>query len=283
MKKYYINVHIAILEEYFELAIGYLSNYNITGIEEKTDEIIVTIPSIEWNEIIEKMIESDLNLLDVNAKIKKIEKIEDENWNAEWEKNISPIIIDDIAITPEWEVNNIEAKYKVIINPKMSFGTGHHCTTRLMCKLLKKYVVPNSKWIDAGCGTAVLSILTILLGADSVFAFDNDEWSILNSKENVDLNLVNEKIGLYHSSIDDIVLPESDGIAANMYTHLLKPNMTKFLSSLVKSNGYLIISGVLVYDRDDIIKAATEKGFEHIETLQEDEWIASVFKPKGIA
>jgi len=281
MDKLYYNIHISVPEEDFEILIGFLSNYPTSGIEEKMDELIVTIPSIFWNETMNKMMEEDVTKTNKDAKITEVEEIFDKNWNEEWEKTIAPIIIDDeIAITPEWEAAELTQKHKIIINPKMSFGTGHHATTRMMCKLLKKNVIEDSQWIDAGSGTGVLAILTMKLGAKNVFAFDNDEWSIENAKENFVLNYVVDVIEMQHIGIEAVNLPKADGIAANMYTHLLKPNMKKFYDTLSESNGHLIVSGILIYDKEDIIKAGESVGFTHIETIQEDEWIAIDFKIK---
>ena len=279
MDKLYYNIHISVPEEDFEILIGYLSNYPTSGIEEKMDELIVTIPSIFWNDTMNRMMEEDVTKTNPDAKITEIEEIFDKNWNEEWEKTIAPILIDDeIAITPEWEADALSQKLKIIINPKMSFGTGHHATTRMMCKLLKMNVKKNSFWIDAGSGTGVLAILAIRLGAVNVFAFDNDEWSIENASENLELNNIADVIEIRQSGIEEILLPKADGIAANMYTHLLKPSMKKFYEALSESMGHLIVSGILIYDKDDIIKAGENAGFTHIETIQEDEWIAIDFK-----
>ncbi len=278
-EKAYINIFVSLPEESFEIAYGFISNYPITGIEEKIDEIIITIPEILWNDTVKRMLIEDLNKTSPDAKIIKEEIIYDKNWNEEWEKSISAIIINDrIAITPEWAIDQITNDIKLVINPKMSFGTGHHATTRMMCTFLENSVKLGSKWIDAGTGTGVLGILAIKLGASYVFAFDFDEWSIENTKENLALNNITTEIDLKLASILDIELPECDGIAANMYTHLLTPSFSKFKKALENTNGDLIISGVLIYDKSDIIKAAEKAGFVHIETMNVDEWIAVHFR-----
>ena len=278
-EKAFTNIFVSIPEEFFDLAYGFISNYPITGIEEKLDELIITIPEILWNDTVKRMLIEDLEKISPDAKITKEETILDKNWNEEWEKTISAIIINDrIAIAPEWATEQISNDIKVIINPKMSFGTGHHPTTRMVCKLMENTVKPGSFWIDAGTGTGVLAILAIKLGAEKVFAFDFDEWSIENSKENIELNSAGDKIDLQLASILDIELPECDGIVANMYTHLLTPSFPKFKKALEKSKGDLMISGVLIYDKQDLIKSAEKAGLEHIQTINEDEWIAVHFR-----
>jgi ribosomal protein L11 methyltransferase len=271
----YINIHVDIPEEFYEFAIGHLSEYPISGIEEKNDELVITMPSPFFSETTKKMIQDDLWLVYDKAVISKTEEIKDENWNKQWEETISPIIInDEIAISPEWHLSEIKQKHIIIINPKMSFGTGHHATTRMVCSMMKENITQDSNWIDAGTGTGVLAILAVKLGAKSVLAFDNDEWSVDNTIENIELNKCSDKIQVLQSGLLEVNLPESDGITANLYTHLLKPAFPKFYKALKKRKGTLLISGVLVYDKDEIQRATTDAGFRHIKTIQEDEWIA---------
>jgi len=275
----YVNVHFDIQEELFEMAFAYLSTYKIEGIEEKTDEIIVCFNETNWNEDVKDEILEVMKTIDPEIKLTKIEMIADKNWNEEWEKNLPPIIVSPhLAIVPSWKENEIESELKIIINPKMSFGTGHHATTRLVCRLMENLVQKDSFWVDAGTGTGVLAILAIKLGAASSFAFDNNIWSLENAIENVELNHCSEKIKITQEDIHQVLIPDCDGIAANLYTHLLIPSLPKFRNALLKSKGSLVISGVLVYDEKDILDAALKAGFKHVETLYEDEWIAAHFK-----
>lgn len=278
-QKMYVNVHIGINEELFEIAYAYLGNYEISGIEEKLDEIVVCFPFSKWNDEIRVEILDILHSYDENIRIIKEESIEEKNWNEEWEKNLSPIIVSPkLAIVPSWKKDEIQSELKIIIDPKMSFGTGHHATTRLVCKLMEPLVKQDSFWIDAGTGTGVLAILAVMLGARQVMAFDNNIWSIENAIENIEINNCKNQIDISEQDINVIELPESDGIAANLYTHLLIPSLPKFYKSLIKANGDLVISGVLVYDEKDIMKNAEKCGFRHITTLYEDEWISAHFR-----
>jgi len=281
VSKNYINIYVKIYEEFYELLGSFLSDLPIAGIEEKLDEVIICVPAKDFsNKLLEK-IKKIINTISPDAEIIKTEKLEDRNWNEEWEKSVVPILIDDeIAITPSWHADSINHKLKILIDPKMSFGTGHHATTRLVCKLMKNLIKPDSFWIDAGTGTGVLAILAVKLGAKHVFAFDNNEWSVDNSLENIKLNNVIDKIEIKKADIFSMKLPECDGIVANMYTHILTRTFTQFFKSLKKSRGDLIVSGVLVYDKDELLKSASDAGFQNIAILQEDEWIAVHFKPE---
>ncbi len=277
--KNYINIYVKILEEFYEILGSFLSDFPVVGIEERLDEVIICIEADKFNDDLLNEIEKIIKTISPDAEIVKTETLEERNWNEEWEKSVEPIIIDDdLAITPSWHADKITQKNKIIINPKMSFGTGHHATTRLVCRLMKNAVKPGSFWIDAGTGTGVLAIYAIMLGADRVFAFDNNEWAVENSTENIELNNCNKKITIETADIFKMELPAADGIAANMYTHILTRTFPKFYNALKDAEGDLLVSGVLVYDKDDLYKAASKAGFKHIVTMHEDEWIAVHFK-----
>ena len=277
--KKYINIHFKLYDEFFEVAIGLLSMFEPIGIEERNDELIVTFYEIYWDENIKIEILELLCKQDPNCVILKEDLISDKNWNEEWEKQTPAIIINDkIGIAPEWKINELNNEIKIIINPKMSFGTGEHATTRLMCSSMEKLVKKDSFWIDAGCGTAILAILAIKLGANKCLAFDNNSWAIDNAKENIEINNLNNFIEIIDADIDSIVLPKCDGIAANININILNKSFAKFKEALNNNNADLIVSGVLKYDLELVLNAAKDVGLQHINTFNEEEWIAVHFK-----
>jgi ribosomal protein L11 methyltransferase len=277
--KKFINIHLKILEEYFEIAVGYLSLFEPIGIEERNDELVITFEETNWNENLKNEIVELLQEQIHNCQFLKEEFISDKNWNEEWEKQTPAIIINDrIGIAPQWKINELQNEIKIIINPKMSFGTGEHTTTRLMALALDKIVQKDTFWIDAGTGTGVLAILAIKLGATHCLAFDNNSWAFENAEENIRLNNCQEKIELKDSDIDSIDLPLSDGIAANININILINSFRKFKEALKDNNSDLIVSGILKYDLDLALQSAKEAGLRHIQTFSEDEWIALHFK-----
>jgi len=179
---------------------------------------------------------------------------------------------------PEWKKSESSTEIPIIINPKMSFGTGQHETTRLIARLLEKYCEPNQKWIDVGTGTGVLAILAIKLGSQSVFAFDNNEWAIENARENIILNKVEDSILLQEADIEEIELPSANGITANLFANLVIYGLEKFRKSLLENKGILLISGILRYQEEEIINEAKKKGFEPLEVIYEEEWLAAAFR-----
>jgi len=265
-------------EEDQDLAVGLLSTYNFSGIEEKHDEMTITFSETEWYPNIRQDILNTLIEVIPSTKILKEESILDKDWNEEWEKNVQSIRVNDrIGIAPTWRIDELDTEIKIAINPKMSFGTGDHATTRLVCRMMEGNIGKDTFWIDAGTGTGVLAILAIKLGAARVLAFDNNIWSIENAIENIELNKVNDRIDIEEWDIDIAELPQADGIVANLFAHLLISAFGKFHSALKDNKGTLIASGLLIYDLDDIIKEAVKSGFRFEQTLIEDEWAAVRF------
>ena len=278
----YVNLHIKIYEEDHDKAMFFLSDYPFTGVEEKMDELIVTFKSDDWNDKLPNEILENLRKISNEAEILEITTIVDQNWNEEFEKSVKPIIVNDnIGITPEWKKNEINTKIKILINPKMSFGTGDHETTRLISQLAEKVVKPESSWIDVGTGTGILAILCVKLGAKGVFAFDNNEWSVKNTEENIMLNGVSDRIKIALLDIDEITLPKADGICANLFRHLLMQNFAKFYDSLKHNGGDLLIAGILKFDFDEVRNKAENEGFELIEYIIEHDWISAHFRAIG--
>ncbi len=278
-KRKFVNVSLAILEEDFELAYSVLIDYDFIGMEEALDKIILSFEEKNWNEEVKNDLITRLNeVLPNNVKIIKEEVLEEKNWIEEWEKNTEPIkISENICITPEWKKDQIDANIKVIINPKMSFGTGQHATTKLMAQFIEKIIHPDQVWIDAGTGTGVLAILAAKMEAKKIYAFDNDEWSFENALENAELNKVADKIDIKLSTIEEYDFPKANVIVANMFLNLITASLNKFYKSLCETKGKLLVSGILIYDRDKLLSKAKEAGFILKDEVQEDEWCAFLF------
>jgi ribosomal protein L11 methyltransferase len=269
------------MEENFELVYAALTDFDFTGIEERLDEIVITFDTGLWTPATRESVIAAIRQFAPEAKIIGEDDIREKNWNEEWERHVTPIKVNErIAITPDWRIDEVDQDMKIIINPKMSFGTGHHATTRLMALLMDKLVQPDSFWLDAGTGTGVLAILAIKLGAEKCFAFDNNIWSIANAKENFRINGVEGSTELAEIDIDECELPEADGIAANINTNIVIKSLPKFYRALKNSGGDLVVSGVLAYDRAELEESAAKNGFTLVGCLTEDEWIGCHFKPE---
>ncbi len=204
--------------------------------------------------------------------------IEEINWNEEWEKKINVIEINDkIVIKPTFRKYTPKPDQLVItIDPKMSFGTGEHETTRLVLQLLDKHIAKANRVLDVGSGTGVLGIAASLFGAEEVVGIDNDEWCIENGIENIALNNVESKVEVRLSEIGNVKDEPFDLILANINKHILL-EIAESIFNLTIPNGTIILSGLLYTDRDDILNAYSKFNIKLIEEKRLGEWIALVF------
>jgi ribosomal protein L11 methyltransferase len=282
-QRHYLSLCYGIPEEHYEQAYAALSNVERLGITEGDDEITICILHTGeegFQNATERHIMQLFQQFTVQAEHYGTETIVEENWNKVWEDSIEPVWVNErIVITPSWKQDTVSAPIVVVINPQMSFGTGHHETTRMTANLLEQCVQAGSTWIDAGTGTGILAILAIKCGATTVIAFDNDEWSVLNTSENFELNFIslNKNISVFQSDVNNIVLQQCNGLTANLHKNLLSANLPRFHNALAVAHGDLLISGLLKYDHDTIVRRATECGFTHQRTSTDGEWIALHF------
>ncbi|MCZ7602164.1 MAG: 50S ribosomal protein L11 methyltransferase [Melioribacteraceae bacterium] len=282
MRKHKVFV-IAALPFNIDLISGQLWNLDIEGITENEMNLIVySSPksSVSINEI-----EDELKKLKQENLIETYEveenEIEEINWNEEWEKKFSPIqVTDRIIIKPSFKpIESSQDKLIITIDPKMSFGTGEHETTKLVLQLMEKVYDNHTKVLDVGSGTAVLAIAAAKFGAENVIAIDNDEWCLENGLENVQLNLVEDKVKVQLGEIDSVDDKDFDLVLANINKHILV-DIAEKISDKIKDNGDLILSGLLNIDEDDIKEVYAKKGFQFISLKRMNEWIALHFNKR---
>lgn len=206
------------------------------------------------------------------------DKIQKQNWNEEWEKNLEHIIVDDRCLVRA-EFHRIEKKYpyEIIITPKMSFGTGHHQTTCLMLKAQLDLDHKAKRVMDAGCGTAILSIMASKCGAHSVEAFDIDEWSVINGNENVQNNGCGN-INIRQGKISDLSFDGLfDIVLANINKNVLLSEMGLYAEQLA-DGGMLLLSGFYVKDIDDLKAKAAEFSFVEVGRDEKESWASLLLR-----
>ena len=210
----------------------------------------------------------------VNPLIFFQDKIQKQNWNEEWERNLEPIIVDGkCLIRAEFHKVKKKYPYEIIITPKMSFGTGHHQTTYLMIKNQMSIDHRNKRVMDAGCGTAILSIMASKLGADEVEAFDIDDWSVINGRENIGINGCTT-IRLHQGKISEVNLTGTfDIILANINKNVLLGELEMY-SRFLNKEGYLLLSGFYLHDIADIKKEAAHHGLKERQRDERETWAA---------
>ena len=195
------------------------------------------------------------------------------NWNEEWEKHyFEPIVIgDECVIHSSFHKNVPEAKYDIIIDPKMSFGTGHHETTSLVIGEILKMNLTNKKVLDMGCGTAVLAILAAMRGASELLAIDIDSWCTENSLENIALNKVSGiEVKLGGAELLDGL--HFDIILANINRNILLADMEKYAACLT-TGGELYMSGFYKADIPVIEAELNRIGMELIDFKEKNNWV----------
>lgn len=203
----------------------------------------------------------------------KINKIKAQNWNAEWEKNFDPIVIDNRCIIRapfHDKVENIE--YDLIIEPKMSFGTGHHATTSLMIKIMLDMDFAGKNVLDMGCGTGVLAILASKKHAKQLTAIDIDDWAFENTLENIEKNNTHN-ITVKKGDTTLLGDDQFDIILANINRNILLSDMLNY-TRVLNENGFLILSGFYSQDLTVILEKAKEIGLKYETHIESENWIA---------
>jgi ribosomal protein L11 methyltransferase len=204
------------------------------------------------------------------------DQIQKRNWNEEWEKSYDPILVENkCLIRADFHRPEKKYPYELIITPKMSFGTGHHQTTYLMIKNQMTTDHQNKRVMDAGCGTAILSIMASKLGAREVEAFDIDEWSVSNGKENIEANGCTN-IHQQQGKLSELNITGTfDIILANINKNVLLKEISQYAKFLA-TNGILILSGFYVDDISDLLQEGSRYNLNELRRDERENWAALV-------
>lgn len=259
-------------QETWEILIALLLQAGFESFEEDDNFIKAYYTEDESEIIIPDLMKSVFRIAGNNIDY-SIRKIPDKNWNQEWEKNFSPTIIDDRILikAPFHQVPDLD--YTVIIEPKMSFGTGHHETTRLMLREMLQIDFLGKEVLDMGCGTGVLGITAALMGASYVLAVDVDPWAFQNTMENFQLNNIPQPYDVFPGNAKALEGHTFHYILANINRNILLKDLEDYKNAL-KDNGTLIISGILTSDEKVLLDRANECGFTFIQSNYENNWIS---------
>ncbi|OPB84717.1 50S ribosomal protein L11 methyltransferase [Elizabethkingia ursingii] len=193
------------------------------------------------------------------------------NWNEEWEKNFQPINVEDkVLIRAEFHESQ-RLEEEIIIQPKMSFGTGHHATTYLMIQQMMDMDFQGKKVLDMGCGTSVLAIYAKKKGASDVLGIDIDEWAVENSRENAERNNTPMRVEL--GTADNLGQEKFEIILANINRNILISDIPRYVEVL-EPGGSLLLSGLCFFDVDDILQVCEEQNLQLQKKLQREEWVS---------
>ncbi len=202
--------------------------------------------------------------------------IEDKNWNEAWESDYQPVVIGKkLIVRAPFHPAMAGVEYDLIIEPRMAFGTAHHETTEQMLMLIAEMDLEGKRVLDMGCGTAVLAILALKMGAASVLAIDNDEWAYRNSLDNISLNAAAE-IEVLQGDASLLENREFDIIFANINRNILLQDIPNYANVLVKQ-GTLMMSGFYLDDLPLIEEKAKASGLQLESTCVKNNWMAATF------
>lgn len=257
-----------------EILIAELGDAGFESFVETETGVDAYIQKDDWNVDILKNIQIlDSDEFKIEFHHSEIEQI---NWNEEWEKNFTPITVDDTCHVraPFHEAGNFE--YEIVIEPKMSFGTGHHETTYMMLQHILENDFQNKSVLDMGCGTAVLAMLTEMRGAKNVDAIDIDEWCYENSRENIEKNNCHN-ISVFLGGAELLENRNYDVIIANINRNILLQDMDAYHKSL-KHGGDLYLSGFYIEDLPIIEERCNNLGLKLVSHKERNRWVAAKFK-----
>jgi len=262
-----------------EILIAELGSVGFESFTENKEGVIAYIQKKDWTE---NILESSYILKSEETVITyTLEEIEQVNWNSEWEKNFEAIQVDNlVSIRAPFHKNpmllDIGIKYDIVIEPKMSFGTGHHETTHLMVQHLISLDLKNKTVLDMGCGTGILAIFAEMKGATQLDAIDIDTWCYENSIENIARNNC-KNITVFEGDASLLKNKKYDVIIANINRNILLNDINVYAKSLHK-NGTLLLSGFYTQDIPFIDKESQKNGLELEKKLKKNNWVSLKYK-----
>jgi ribosomal protein L11 methyltransferase len=277
MERIQLNVYLSVLAPWTDILIAELSELGFdsfveteTGLEAYANEADINQTKLSNLSFFNSSIEG----LEANY---TIENIPFQNWNALWEADFKPVFVEDkVTIIAPFHDPSIVVGLPIIIQPQMSFGTGHHQTTWMMTKAMMEFSDFPKRVLDMGTGTGVLAILAEKIGAESILAIDIEPWSVENTIENANRNKCNA-IEALCGDIDLVVGKEFDIILANINKNVLKSQFSIYATSLA-SVGTLIISGFFDTDVEELKEVASANGLKFIKVFNKETWAAVQFE-----
>ena len=275
-----------------------LAEIGFESFSQSDDGLLAYIQQSVWNEDKMQEVVQNFCLPEVKISYSKAEA-PDEDWNQVWEEEgFQPVMVSDEIVVHDVKHADVpQVRYDILITPRLSFGTGSHETTRLILRTLAQLDLDGKHIIDAGTGTGILAIMAIKRGAASVFAYDTDEWSVENTKDNLllngiayrdfkdlkdfkDLNDLSVIVAIGDSSVLE-GQEKADLLIANINRNILLQDLPRFAKA-VKPKGQMILSGFYLEDAQALTEAAEKLGFSLLKTESEQEWAMLLFEANAL-
>jgi ribosomal protein L11 methyltransferase len=273
----YIELQLFVNPEFSDIFMAELGEIGYETFTEEEDGLNAYITEDLFSETaLDEIMERYLPMTPIRYSYKTLEK---KNWNEEWEKNYEPIIAANgrVRVRASFHEADTNVEYDLLINPKMSFGTGHHETTSMVLGLQMDVNHAGKKVLDVGCGTGILAILASKLGASEVGGFDIEEWAAENSKENCQLNDC-QNITIRQGTIEDEPAEQYDIVLANINRNILMRDIPKYIEFMKPAPSQLIVSGFYEHDIEDIENVAKGVGLVKTKSDSKNNWAAVVFE-----
>lgn len=276
-----VELVLSVPDRYHEFLIAELSDLDFDSFVEDDDRVTAYAPASRWNQVRREAVERWLRGHGLPDQFDE-RIVADENWNARWEETIQPLAVGRFLIRPTWSATPPEHADKVLleIDPKMSFGTGYHESTRLALGFIPGLVRGGERVLDAGTGTGVLAIAALKLGAASALGFDIDPWAQTNATENALLNGVADCFEIREGSLDLVTETDFDLVFANINRNVLL-ELTPVFAERLARDGRLVLAGLLKSDRETMLAVTERAGLAVEAEATEGEWWGVVLKQEA--
>jgi len=274
----FIEVALKVNPEFADILIAELGELGFEAFEDTVDGFNAYIDA-------KKFVQEELDAVlaryaDFAPANYQVQKIEHQNWNEEWERNFEPLFIaDQVSVRASFHERPANARYDIVINPKMSFGTGHHETTTLMIENQLTLDHQGKRVLDMGCGTGILAIMAGELGAAEIVAVEIEDWTVENARENAALNQypqIDVRLGGAETIAGD---KPYDIILANINRNVLLEDMPAYVAVL-KPGGVLLLSGFYTEDLPVLQARASELGLSYTSYRTKNNWVSALFEKK---
>ncbi|MCC9168367.1 50S ribosomal protein L11 methyltransferase [Pontibacter harenae] len=272
----FIEVTLKVNAEFADILTAELGELGFDAFVENEDGFSAYSEEENFNqEALEEVLNRYADFVQVEYAVQKIER---QNWNEEWERNFEPLFIgEQVSVRASFHQKPETAKYDIVINPKMSFGTGHHETTTLMIENQLTLDHQGKRVLDMGCGTGILAIMAGELGASEIVAVEIEDWTVENARENAALNnypTIDVRLGGAETIEGE---KPFDIILANINRNVLLDDMPAY-KAVLKPTGWLLLSGFYTEDLPLLQERAQELGLSYISHRVKNNWVSAIFR-----
>ena len=273
----YIEVQLELEPDFTEILMAELAEAGFESFVETDEGLQAYIPEEDFKEtVLQDIIARYSEMTAIASSWKSLER---KNWNEEWERSYEPIEVgNQIRIRAVFHEPDPSFTYDLLIQPKMSFGTGHHETTWLVMNEQLNLPHAGHSIMDVGCGTGILAILASKLGAENLLGFDIDEWAVENTAENFAMNGLGAEAEVFKGTINEVPAEKQfGGILANINRNILLEEIPKYVKHLLPG-GWLVTSGFYEMDQADIERCASDTGLKKLRSNTRNQWATVVFE-----